>query len=182
MSIKVIAQRRELKIGKNPGATRFVMRPDLYSAIAEKKVFTEAATHSGISAGVIKAAWEAAGAVIRTWATEGHSVPVPGLGTMRFGVRAKAVEKLDDVKTGLITTRRIVFTPSVDVKDELKNTSIQITCLDEDGTVLKRVTSGDSGDIEDPESGNTTDNGNTGGNGQNTGGNQGGGSHEPIGD
>ena len=182
MSIKVIAQRRELKIGKNPGAKRFVMRPDLYSAIAEKKVFTEAATHSGISAGVIKAAWEAAGAVIRTWATEGHSVPVPGLGTMRFGVRAKAVEKLDDVKSGLITTRRIVFTPSVDVKDELKNTSIQITCLDEDGTVLKRVTSGDSGDIEDPENGNTTDNGNTGGNGQNTGGNQGGGSHEPIGD
>ena len=182
MSIKVIAQRRELKIGKNPGAKRFVMRPDLYSAIAEKKVFTEAATHSGISAGVIKAAWEAAGAVIRTWATEGHSVPVPGLGTMRFGVRAKAVEKLDDVKTGLITTRRIVFTPSVDVKDELKNTSIQITCLDEDGTVLKRVTSGDSGDIEDPESGNTTDNGNTGGSGQSTGGNQGGGSHEPIGD
>ena len=182
MSIKVIAQRRELKIGKNPGAKRFVMRPDLYSAIAEKKVFTEAATHSGISAGVIKAAWEAAGAVIRTWATEGHSVPVPGLGTMRFGVRAKAVEKLDDVKTGLITTRRIVFTPSVDVKDELKNTSIQITCLDEDGTVLKRVTSGDSGDIEDPENGNTTDNGNTGGNGQNTGGNQGGSSHEPIGD
>ena len=164
MSIKVIAQRRELKIGKNPGAKRFVMRPDLYSAIAEKKVFTEAATHSGISAGVIKAAWEAAGAVIRTWATEGHSVPVPGLGTMRFGVRAKAVEKLDDVKTGLITTRRIVFTPSVDVKDELKNTSIQITCLDEDGTVLKRVTSGDSGDIEDPE------NGNTGGNGSSTSG------------
>ena len=168
MSIKVIAQRRELKIGKNPGAKRFVMRPDLYSAIAEKKVFTEAATHSGISAGVIKAAWEAAGAVIRTWATEGHSVPVPGLGTMRFGVRAKAVEKLDDVKTALITTRRIVFTPSVDVKDELKNTSIQITCLDEDGTVLKRVTSGDSGDIEDPENGDNT---NTGGN-SNSGGNE----------
>ena len=162
MSIKVIAQRRELKIGKNPGAKRFVMRPDLYSAIAEKKVFTEAATHSGISAGVIKAAWEAAGAVIRTWATEGHSVPVPGLGTMRFGVRAKAVEKLDDVKTGLITTRRIVFTPSVDVKDELKNTSIQITCLDEDGTVLKRVTSGDSGDIEDNENTQPSTGGGTG--------------------
>ena len=47
--------------------------------------------------------------------------------------------------------RRIIFTPNVDVKDELKNTSIQITCLDEDGNVLKRVTSGDSGDIEDNE-------------------------------
>ena len=180
MAIKVIAQRRVLKIGKNPGAKRFVMRPDLYTPIQEKKVFAEAATRSGIATGVIKAAWDAAGEVIRAWATEGHSIPIPGLGTMRFSVRSKAVENLDDVKTGLITTRRIVFTPSVDVKDELKNTSIQITCLDEDGSVLKRVTSGDNSDIEDPESGNTTDNGNNGGNGQNTGG--GGGNHEPIGD
>ena len=154
MGIKVIAQRRMLKIGNKPGSKKFVMRPDLYSSIQEKKVFQEAATHSGISAGVIKAAWDAAGEVIRTWATEGHSVPLPGLGTMRFGVRSKAVESLEEVKTGLITTRRIVFTPSVDVKDELKNTSIQITCLDEDGNVLKRVTSGDSGDIEDNENGN----------------------------
>ncbi|WP_028913128.1 DNA-binding protein [Prevotella sp. MA2016] len=150
MAIKVIAQRRELKIGNKPGK-RFIMRPDLYSGIAEKKVFRDAATRSGISAGVIKAAWDAAGEVIRTWATEGHSVPLPGLGTMRFGVRSKAVENLENVKTGLITTRRIVFTPSVDVKDELKNTAIQITCLDEEGNVLKRVTSGDSGDVEDPD-------------------------------
>ena len=77
MRIKVIAQRRQLKIGKNP-SKRFVMRPDLYSAVNEKKVFVEAATHSGISSGVIKAAWDAAGEVIRTWATEGHSVPLPG--------------------------------------------------------------------------------------------------------
>ena len=157
MAIRVISQRRVLKIGKNPGAKKFVMRPELYTSLTEKKVFAEAATHSGISAGVIKAAWDAAGEVIRTWATEGHSVPMPGLGTMRFGVRSKAVENLEDVKTGLITTRRIVFTPSVDVKDELKNTSIQITCLDEDGNVLKRVTSGDSGDIEDPSAGSGTE-------------------------
>ena len=50
MAIKVIAQRREVKLGKNPGK-KFVMRPDLYIPIQEKKVFAEAATHSGISAG-----------------------------------------------------------------------------------------------------------------------------------
>ena len=150
MAIKVIAQRREVKLGKKPGM-KFVMRPDLYIPIQEKKVFAEASTHSGISSGVIKAAWDAAGEVLRTWATEGHSVPLPGLGTMRFGVRSKAVEKLEDVKANLITTRRIVFTPSVEVKDELKNTAIQITCLDENGEVLKRVTSGDSGEVEDNE-------------------------------
>ena len=172
MAIRVIAQRRVLKIGKNPGAKKFVMRPELYTSLTEKKVFAEAATHSGISAGVIKAAWDAAGEVIRTWATEGHSVPLPGLGTMRFGVRSKAVEDLEDVKTGLITTRRIVFTPSVDVKDELKSTSIQITCLDEDGNVLKRVTSGDSGDIEDNENenGGNTENGSGSGSGSGSGG------------
>ena len=160
MAIKVIAQLREVKIGKNPGK-KFVMRPDLYVPITEKKVFQEAATHSGISAGVIKAAWDAAGEVIRTWATEGHSIPLPGLGTMRFGVRSKAVEKLEDVKANLISVRRIIFTPNVDVKDELKNTSIQITCLDEEGNVLKRVTSGDSGDIEDndPSTGSGTESG-----------------------
>ena len=150
MAIKVIAQRREVKLGKKPGM-KFVMRPDLYIPIQEKKVFSEASTHSGISSGVIKAAWDAAGEVLRTWATEGHSVPLPGLGTMRFGVRSKAVEKLEDVKANLITTRRIVFTPSVEVKDELKNTAIQITCLDENGEILKRVTSGDSGEVEDNE-------------------------------
>ena len=167
MAIKVIAQRREVKLGKKPGM-KFVMRPDLYIPITEKKVFAEASTHSGISAGVIKAAWDAAGEVIRTWATEGHSVPLPGLGTMRFGVRSKAVENLEDVKANLITTRRIVFTPNVEVKDELKNTAIQITCLDEEGNVLKRVTSGDSGEIED----NENENGENGGseNGENGGG------------
>ena len=188
MAIKVIAQLREVKLGKTPGK-KFVMRPDLYSPIQEKKVFQEASTHSGISAGVIKAAWDAAGEVIRTWATEGHSIPIPGLGTMRFGVRSKAVEKLEDVKTSLISVRRIIFTPNVDVKDELKNTSIQITCLDEDGNVLKRVTSGDSGEIEDNENGgenqgggDNNQGGNTGGGGGGNQGGGGGGDDSPIDD
>ena len=191
MAIKVIAQLREVKLGKNPGK-KFVMRPDLYSPIQEKKVFQEASTHSGISAGVIKAAWDAAGEVIRTWATEGHSIPIPGLGTMRFGVRSKAVEKLEDVKTSLISVRRIIFTPNVDVKDELKNTSIQITCLDEEGNVLKRVTSGDSGEIEDNENGGENQNGSSqseatngssaGSEGGNTGGGGGGNDDSPIDD
>ncbi|MBR1902095.1 MAG: DNA-binding protein [Bacteroidaceae bacterium] len=185
MAIKVIAQRRVLKIGKNPGVKKFVMRPELYTPIQEKKVFKEASVRSGISVGAMKAAWDAAGEVIKAWATEGHSVPLPGLGTMRFSVRSKAVEDLEDVKTSLISTRRIVFTPSVDVKEELAETSIQITCLDEDGTILKRVTSDDGGEVEDdsltpdpsPEGEGSENGGNAGGENQggSTGGNTGGG-------
>ena len=93
---------------------------------------------------------------------------------MRFGVRSKAVEKLEDVKTNLITVRRIIFTPNVDLKDELKNTSIQITCLDENGEVLKRVTSGDSGEVEDNENTEDTEGteGTENGGSQNQGGSQ----------
>ena len=117
----------------------------------------------------MQACWDAAGEVIKAWATEGHSVALPGLGTMRFGLRAKSVEKVDEVKAGLITSRRIIFTPAVELKDELAGTAIQITCYDRDGKEVKRVTSTDSGDIEDPESGNQNGGGNGGGNTQPSG-------------
>ena len=69
---------------------------------------------------------------------------------MRFGLRSKAVENVNDVKTSLIISRRIIFTPSVDLKDELADTAIQITCIDRNGNEVKRVTS-TSGEVEDPE-------------------------------
>ena len=94
---------------------------------------------------------DAAGEVIKAWATEGHSVALPGLGTMRFGLRAKSVEDVNKVKTGLIKTRRIIFTPSQDLKDELADTAIQITCYDCNGNIVKRVTSADAGVVEDNE-------------------------------
>ena len=107
----------------------------------------------------MKACWDAAGEVIKAWATEGHSVALPGLGTMRFGLRAKSVVKVEDVKTGLIKTRRIIFTPSQDLKDELADTAIQITCYDRNGEIVKRVTSADAGTVEDNENEENEQNG-----------------------
>ena len=175
MALKVKAVEKKVKFSKDdPGVWRYVMSPDLYIALSQEKVIKEAALRSGVSRGVMQACWDAAGEVIKAWATEGHSVALPGLGSMRFGLRAKSVEDVNDVKTSLIKTRRIIFTPAVDLKDELKNTSIQITCIDRNGNEVKRVTSADAGTIEDPE--NENNGGETGG-GENTGGeNNGGGS------
>jgi hypothetical protein len=103
----------------------------------------------------MQACWDAAGEVIKAWATEGHSVALPGLGTMRFGLRAKSVEKVEEVKAGLITSRRIIFTPDTELKDELAKTAVQITCYDRDGKEVKRVTS-TSGEVEDETSPQTT--------------------------
>ncbi|MFR5759211.1 MAG: hypothetical protein ACLUE2_15950 [Bacteroides cellulosilyticus] len=85
----------------------------------------------------------------KAWTTEGHSVALPGVGTMRFGLQAAAVSKVEDVGTGLITTRKVIFTPSTTIKQELKDTSINITCYDKDGKVIKQVTSSDPGNVDD---------------------------------
>ena len=152
MAMKVKAVEKLLKFDKNSaGVYRYVMSPEMYSSLNQKKVIKEAALRSGVSQGVMQACWDAAGEVIKAWATEGHSVALPGLGTMRFGLRAKSVEKLEDVKSSLISTRRIIFTPDVDLKDELKATAVQITCFDRTGKEVKRVTSDDDGTVEDPE-------------------------------
>ncbi len=169
MALKVKAQEKLQKIGTYAGKYRYIMMPELYTSLSQEKVIKEAALRSGVSKGIMQACWDAAGEVIKAWATEGHSVALPGLGTMRFGLRAKSVEKVDEVKAGLITSRRIIFTPSVDLKDELAATAVQISCYDRDGKEVKRVTSTDSGDIEDPESGNQNGGGNGGGNTQPSG-------------
>ena len=182
MSLKVKAKEREMKVGLYAGTYRYVMVPEIYSSLAQEKVIREAALRSGVSQGVMQACWDAAGSVIKAWATEGHSVALPGLGTMRFGLSAKSVADVNDVKTSLIRTRRIVFTPSTDLKDELRNTSVIITCYDRDGKAVKRVTSADDGIVENNEDtgdDNGVDNGSTtGGNtsGGNTSGNSGSGS------
>ena len=176
MALKVKAVERNIKFTKDendPGVWRYVMQPDLYIALNQAKVIREAALRSGVSQGVMKACWDAAGEVIKAWATEGHSVALPGLGSMRFGLRAKSVEKVEDVKTSLISTRRIIFTPTQDLKDELSNTAIQITCYDRNGDIVKRVTSSDAGTVEDPNTEDTegtegTENGGS----QNQGGSQ----------
>ena len=171
--MKVKAVEKLLKFDKNSaGVYRYVMSPEMYSSLNQKKVIKEAALRSGVSQGVMQACWDAAGEVIKAWATEGHSVALPGLGTMRFGLRSKSVEDVNKVKTSLITSRRIIFTPDTDLKDELKNTSVVITCYDRDGKEVKRVTSTDDAEVEDPENeGNgTTENGGSGSNTNDTNG------------
>ena len=166
MALKVKANEKLQKIGTFAGTYRYVMMPELYNTLSADKVIKEAALRSGIAKGSINAAWDAIGEVIKAWATEGHSVAIPGLGTMRFGLRAKSVADVNDVKTSLIRSRRIIFTPDVDLKDELAKTSVQITCYDRNGDEVKRVTSDDSGEVEESEGGDENqggdDNGTTG--------------------
>lgn len=183
MNVKAVERRIAYMKDENNEAKKYmyVMQPVLYNKIDEDKVIQEAAVRANISELVMTVAYNALSKVLTAWATEGHSVAIPGLGTMRFGLRAEAVDKVEEVKSGLIKSRRLIFTPSVKLKQELANTSISITCIDRDGKIVKNVTSNDKDDVEDPDNsdntggsgtgseGGTTDKGNTGGSGSSTG-------------
>ena len=151
MAIKVKAVERNVSFDKNTEKWAYVLQAELYSKLSQSKVIQEAALRSGINRGAINAAWDAIGEVIKAWATEGHSVAVPGLGTMRFGLRSTSVADVNKVGAGLITSRRVIFQPNTDIKKELAATNVSITCYDRYGNVVKRVTSTDDSDIEDPE-------------------------------
>ncbi len=154
MSIKVKAVERQLKFSKDPNAPaeyRYILQADLYSRLSDAKVIKEASLRSGISKGAINAAWDAIGEVIKAWATEGHSVAIPGLGSMRFGVRSTSVTDVNKVGANLITSRRVIFVPNTEIKQELAGTSVNITCYDRNGKLVKQVTSSDDGKVEEEE-------------------------------
>ena len=112
MAIRLKARETLIPVGAMAGQYRYVLGTELYNKLTDSKVIKEAAMRSGISQGVMQACWDAAGEVIKAWATEGHSVALPGLGTMRFGVRAASAADVESVAARLIHTRRVIFTPS----------------------------------------------------------------------
>lgn len=157
MGIKVKAIERNVNFTKKENGEKaephylFVMQPELYSMLADNKVIAQAALNCGMPPAAMESCVKAYTKAVADWATEGHSIPIPGLGTLRFGVRSKAVEDVTDVKSSLITSRRFIFTPSTELKKALEETSISITCYDRNGKIVKTVTSDDKNDIEDPD-------------------------------
>ena len=57
MALKVKAKEQYQNIGKYAGTYRYVMMPELYTALTQDKVIKEAALRSGVSKGVMQACW-----------------------------------------------------------------------------------------------------------------------------
>ena len=164
MGINLKARESLIQVGKYAGTYRYVLSPVIYNKLSASKVIQEAAIRSSINRGVLNAAWDAIGSVIQSWATEGHSVAIPGLGTMRFGVKAASASTIEKVSSDLITARKVIFTPSMDIKNELRTTSVSIACYDRNGQLIKTINSGGDkmGDFEvellaSPEQGGSFD-------------------------
>lgn len=155
--MKIKAKETLIKVGKYKDTYRYQMRPETYSRMDDQKVLDEAAAHSGIQRGLLNTAWNAIAIVVKNWATEGHTVPIPGLGTMRFSVNAKTVADVKDVAASLIKCRKVVFTPNTEIKQALKDASISITCYDRKGFVINTSQSSDGGNLVPDDDDNMTE-------------------------
>lgn len=162
MALKVKAKESNVAFEKGKQKWAYVLTANLYNRLDDDKVVAEAAVRSGLPKPVINAAWGAIGEVIKAWVTEGHSVAIPGLGSLRFGLKSQSVADVNKVSSELISRRYIIFTPNVEIKQELNSTSINITCYDRTGKVVKQVTSTDDPE-KDPDGGDTPSGGDSGG-------------------
>ena len=170
MAIKIKARERLVRFNASEaGDYRYVMQPEIYTTVDQETIMLQVAQRSGLPEYAISSVFKALSEVMAIWATNGHGVPIPGLGSMRFGLRAQAVSDVNKVNTSLIRARRIVFTPSDEIKKLFSSTSISITCYDRNGDIVKRVNSKDDGTVDDPDT--DTDNTNSDNPGTDTPGN-----------
>ncbi len=132
MAIRIKAKETIQTVGPYKDQYAFRLRAEKYNTLDLEKALEEAAK-GGIRKETIRASLEAYASVMMDWLTEGHSVILPGFGTMRFAITASVAQNVEDVKNDLVKLRKIIFTPSPELKKQLNKTETIITCYDRYG-------------------------------------------------
>ncbi|MCQ2329662.1 MAG: DNA-binding protein [Paludibacteraceae bacterium] len=138
MALNISSKLTTIKLGPHKDEEMYVMKVNHYNTLNAEKVIQYASDTSNIPKAVLRASWEALGSAITAWTLEGHIVEIPGLGNIRAEVRAKAQSRAEDVSESDIFRRKLLLTPTKEIKDALNATPVKITCYDRDGNVIKR--------------------------------------------
>ena len=138
MALNINSKLTTIKLGPHKDEEMYVMKVNHYNTLNAEKVIQYASDTSNIPKAVLRASWEALGSAITAWTLEGHIVEIPGLGNIRAEVRAKAQSRAEDVSESDIFRRKLLLTPTKEIKDALNATPVNITCYDRDGNVIKR--------------------------------------------
>ena len=138
MALNISSKLTTIKLGPHKDEEMYVMKVNHYNTLNAEKVIQYASDTSNIPKAVLRASWEVLGSVITAWTFEGHIVEIPGLGNIRAEVRAKAQSKAEDVTESDIFRRKLLLTPTREIKDALNAIPVNITCYDRDGNVIKR--------------------------------------------
>lgn len=137
-TLNIKSTQQPIKVGEHQGEDMFVMKLDHYSTMDAKKIIDFASETSCLPRGILLASWEAIGHVVSTWVLEGHIVEIPGLGNIRAEVRAKARKDAKDVSANDVIRRKLLLTPTKEIKNKLNDAALNITCYDKNGCEVKR--------------------------------------------
>ena len=108
----------------------------------QRHVAKEAALRSGINTSTINACMDAVCEVLKAWMVEGHTVEIPCFGTFEISTLPNVTENntpLAKVEKNYISNKQLLFTPSYDLANEVDNTKTEITCIDKNGNIVKRL-------------------------------------------
>lgn len=137
--LKINSKQQAIKVGEHKGENMFVMKVDHYGVFDADKIIKYVNETQCIPKAQLRAAWEALGDAICTWTLEGHIVEIPGLGNIRAEVRASARKHASDVSTNDIIRRKLLLTPTKEIKNALNSAALSITCYDTEGRVVRRT-------------------------------------------
>lgn len=128
--VKLIAQKQRVAcIDKE----MYVLRPERYSLIDSDELIEMAAHDAGIQETQIAAAYLATVKQIEQLVLNGHSVRLGKIGILSLGVKAKAVEKKDDISVGNVKTVRLMLKPSTYLRQKIEDLSFS-TVMPADGS------------------------------------------------
>ncbi len=102
------------------GTQLYITKPVRYSLINERELVNHASEDSGIPKAMMRAAFDAIMLQVRELLLNGHSIQLGNLGNLRFSIRCKSCEDPKDISVNNVKSRRIIFTPSSEMKAEIK--------------------------------------------------------------
>lgn len=99
---------------------KWKLTPYRYTTFNQDSFVKMAAEDAGITEEQMNAALKAYQSQFRQLLLNGHSINMGSLGTFRLSMSAKTVENADDLTAELIRRLRVIYTPSVQIKDGMK--------------------------------------------------------------
>ena len=114
-----LIERKLKSLGKDE--TKFYAIPLTERPLPVPQFAKIATTDSALSPGEMLAALELFGQTALQQLLQGHSVEVPGIGSLRISFSSKGVDNPDDFKPRtMISNPRIIFRPKPEVKNAIK--------------------------------------------------------------
>ncbi len=102
----------------------YVTRVVSFTSVKKDALLEAAARNSGIKKGVIYSAMDAVMNEFMNFLVNGHPVQLPELGTFRFSVKARVADSVEEISADKVYRRKVVFTPSKHLKQQLGNTEL----------------------------------------------------------